>query len=125
MARSQRFPIRFTGANRAMAALGISRSESYVELDEAQVHVQLSWAFRLRASLADVRSAVLDDGRVMGWGAHGWRGRWLVNGSSSGLVRLELDPRARAQVAGIPVRVRVLRVSLEDPAALIDALVVG
>ena len=36
-------------------------------------------------------------GMVLGWGVHGWRGRWLVNGSSKGLVRLEIDPAVRAR----------------------------
>ncbi|MET0421865.1 MAG: hypothetical protein ABW073_09170 [Acidimicrobiia bacterium] len=105
-----------------MAWLGISPRKSYVDLDEGQVSVKLSWAFQLRVPLADVRSAVLDHGRVLGWGAHGWRGSWLVNGSSSGLVRLELEPAARARVVGIPVHVRVLRVSLDDPGAFVGAL---
>ena len=44
------------------------------------------------------------DGRVWGWGAHGWRGTWLVNGSSSGLVRDRARPcrprPARPWIAG-------------------------
>lgn len=58
----------------------------------------------------------------MGWGAHGWRGRWLVNGSSKGIVVLEIDPVARGRVLGFPVRVRDLALSLEDPEGLCEAL---
>ena len=55
------------------------------------------------------------------WGAHGWRGRWLVNGSSKGIVELTIDPRVRAYVMGVPVKLRTLWVSVTDPDALIAA----
>lgn len=125
MSRPARFPIRFSGANRAMALLGLVPSQCRVELDEAQLHVCMGWAFTMHAPLADVRSAVLDDGAVWGWGAHGWRGQWLVNGSSSGIVRIELTPAGHAHTAGVPVTVHVLRVSVEDPDALVGALGAG
>jgi hypothetical protein len=117
-----RFPIRFSGPNKGMAMLGIDPHACRVEVDEGQLSVYLGWAFRLRAPLADVRSAEPDPDRVWGWGAHGWRGTWLVNGSSSGLVRITLDPPAHAHTAGVPVTVRVLRVSVDDPDALVEAL---
>jgi hypothetical protein len=47
---------------------------------------------------------------------------WLVNGSSTGIVRVELDPPGRAATLGFPVRLRVLRVAVEDPAGLQHAL---
>ena len=59
---------------------------------------------------------------MWGWGVHGWRGEWLVNGSSSGLVRIELDPPVRARMLIVRVTVRVLRVAVEDPAGLVAAL---
>ncbi len=58
----------------------------------------------------------------MGWGVHGWRGRWLVNGSSHGIVVLGIDPPARARTLGLPVRLRELAVSLEDPVGFAAAL---
>ena len=122
MAPPARFPIRFTGFNRAMALFGIAPSRCRVEVDEAQLHVSMGWAFEMRAPLADVRAATLDHDRVLGWGAHGWRGTWLVNGSSTGLVRIDFDPRARATTTGFSVGVRVLRVSVEDPQRLVAAL---
>jgi hypothetical protein len=45
-----------------------------------------------------------DNEAVTAWGVHGWRGSWLVNGSSSGLVRFEIEPAVRALIMGIPVR---------------------
>ena len=120
-----RFPIRFTGANRAMVVLGIRRSASFVEVGEGELRVRLAWAFRLRVPRSSVQSAAPDHGRVLGWGAHGWRGEWLVNGSSQGIVRVELDPPGRGRVGGWPVRVRTLRVAVEDPDSLVAGLTAG
>ena len=52
-------------------------------------------------------------------GAHGFRGRWLVNGSSEGIVQLTIDPPARAYVMGVPITLRTLDISVTDPQALI------
>jgi hypothetical protein len=117
-----RFPIRFTGLNHAMALLGLGPSRSWVEVDEQLLRVRMGWGFHLDAPLVTVRDARLDDRRVWNWGVHGWRGRWLVNGSSSGIVRIDLEPPGRARTLGIPVAVRELRVSVEDPGVLVAAL---
>ena len=117
-----RFPIRFTGLNRAMAVLGMSPSKSWVEVDGDMLRVRMGWAFELDAPLVDVRDARPDTERVWGWGVHGWRGRWLVNGSSSGLVRIDVNPPVRARIGPIPLTVRELRVAVEDPAGLVSAL---
>jgi hypothetical protein len=122
MSMPARFPIRFTGANRAMVLLGIVPEQCRVEVDDGEMRVRMGWVFRLDAPRAHVRSATLDIDRVWGWGAHGWRGRWLVNGSSQGLVRIQFDPPVRARTAGFAVRVERLRVSVEDPDRLVDAL---
>jgi hypothetical protein len=122
MAMPTRVPMRFTGLNHAMVLLGVVPEHCRVEVDDAEVRVRMGWVFRLDAPRAYVRSVEPDHGPVWGWGAHGWRGSWLVNGSSSGLVRIAFDPPARARTAGIPVRARVLRVSVVDPDALIGAL---
>jgi hypothetical protein len=119
---ARRFPIRFTGANRAMRVLGILPSRSWVEVSDAALRVRMGWAFSLDASRASVHAAEPDTARVRGWGVHGWRGRWLVNGSSSGIVRIDLEPRGRARVGPVPTTVRELRVSVEDPQGLVEAL---
>ena len=117
-----RFPIRFTGLNRAMAVLGMSPAKSWVEVDEERLRVRMGWAFALDAPLVNVRGTREDHERVWGWGVHGWRGRWLVNGSSAGLVRIDLQPPARARIGPVPITVRELRVSVEDPEGLVAAL---
>ena len=61
-------------------------------------------------------------GLVGGIGVHGWRGRWLVNGAATGLVAITVDPAVRAWAVGVPVKLRELTLSLEDPDALVGAL---
>jgi hypothetical protein len=46
----------------------------------------------------------------------------LVNTSSKGLVRIVLDPPARATVCGVPVTVTVLRLGLAEPDAFLSAV---
>jgi hypothetical protein len=55
-------------------------------------------------------------------GAHGWGGRWLVNGAADGIVDIELAEPVRASVSGFPIRLKVLSVSLEDPDAFLESL---
>ncbi|MDQ1402159.1 MAG: hypothetical protein QOG03_475 [Actinomycetota bacterium] len=90
------------------------------------------------------RSASVGSTTVMSRGAHGWRGRWLVNGSGRNLVRLTLGPGVHATVSPgtvIPedaaerggrvmrfffkertVKLTELVVSVDDPDALVAAL---
>jgi hypothetical protein len=117
-----RFPIRFTGVNKAMVLIGVVPDHCRVEVDDGELRVRMAWLFHLDVPRAYVRSLGRYEGRVWGWGAHGWRGKWLVNGSSSGLVQIELDPPGHGRVVGFPIRVRTLVVSVEDPDALIGAL---
>jgi hypothetical protein len=51
-----------------------------------------------------------------------FRGRWLVNGSSLGVVELGLDPPVRARTSVIPVTVSVLGLGLRDPEGLLKTL---
>ncbi len=117
-----RFPIRFTGVNRMMGLMGMTPSRCYVEVDEQRVRVRMAIWFELDADRSVVRGAALDHDRVLGWGVHGWRGRWLVNGSSSGIVRISFEPSVRAWMGPVPLRVRTLRVSVEDPDGVVAAL---
>ena len=78
-----------------------------------------------RAGLDRGEGALRDRGRIRGIGAHGWRGTWLVNTTRRGVVRLELDPPARATVCGVPVQVKVLRVSLAEPESFLSSVRTG
>ena len=104
------------------AVLGVGPRFSHVTVSAGELRVRLGWAFRASVPRAAVREVAPDDGRVLGRGARGWRGRWLVNGSSQGLVRVTVDPPAPARVAGWPVRVRELRLSLEAPGFFVATL---
>src|SRR3954452_11262020 len=95
--------------------LGLGPRFSHVTVTPDELQVRLGWGFRATVPRAAVRDAATDSGRVGGWGAHGGQGRWLVNGSSDGLVKVSIDPAATARVAGWPVRLRELRLSLEAP----------
>lgn len=54
----------------------------------------------------------------MSRGVHGAAGRWLVNGSGEGILAIDFEPVQRAYVLGIPVRLRQLLVSVEEPDGL-------
>jgi hypothetical protein len=102
--------------------MGLGPRRTQVSIEGGALRVRMGWGFRASIPLSSVRAAEPDVGRVTGWGAHGRNGTWLVNGSSDGLVRMEIDPPARGWVSGIPVRLRVLRLSLEEPEAFLRAL---
>jgi hypothetical protein len=93
-----------------------------VELGEDELSVGMGAGFRSVLPLADVRSARDTRPLLFGWGVHGWAARWAVIGSAHGVVRLDLVRTAHGTVYGVPVRVRTLWISLEDPDGLLDAL---
>jgi hypothetical protein len=124
MSSSTRFPIRFDAAYALLSrTLFISPSDSYVEVAGDEVSVRMGWAFRARVARSRITRTFLVGERVFATrGVHGWDGRWLVNGAGDGILAIELEPRQRAYVMGFPIRLRELRVSVEDPSALAAAL---
>lgn len=125
MASSQTFPIRYGVFRPLLSVLGVGPRFSSVKIDGDHVRVRMGWSFQAEIPLRSITAAEPSRGFVGGIGAHGWRGRWLVNGAASGLVTLEIDPPARARVLGVPVRLRTLRVSVESPDELRAALADG
>jgi len=105
--------------------LGLGPRFSSIEVTDDTVKVRLGWAFRASIPRRSVTGVALGSGRPFSRGAHGWGGRWLVNGSSHGLVVLTVEPAARAWVTAVPARVRQLTVSVVAPSELIEALTVG
>lgn len=103
-----------------LGLFGSGRRFSHVTLRDDTITVRLGWAFRAVIPRASVVRATPSTDRVWGWGAHGWGGRWLVNGSSHGLVVLDIDPQHKGRVLGYPVKLRQLTVSLVDPEALLS-----
>lgn len=111
-----RIPIRFEPFYAALSsALLVSPSRSYIELGDTDVEVRMGWAFRARFPRAAVRAPVRLARRVLSRGVHGWRGEWLVNGAGDRLLVFDLEPVQRARVLGVPVRLRRLYLSVDDP----------
>lgn len=103
--------------------LGIGPERSSVEVNRDGVRIRMGWSFTLdipRSSIKSVMRARKPFGA--GAGVHGWRGRWVVNGSNDGIVRLVLDPPPTGRTLFIPVKPRELFLSLEDPAGFIAML---
>ena len=101
---------------------GCTPSRSYLELDDDLLRVRMGYAFRADVPLTSVRSAARAPDSPLSIGVHGWRGRWIVNGAASPMVAISIDPSARARVLGFPVTLRDLRVSVDDPDALVALL---
>jgi hypothetical protein len=96
--------------------LGAGRRRAFVELSPTTARVRLGWMFRATIARSAIVGAHHHPDMRGAWGAHGWWGRWLVNGSSKGIVQLDLEPHQRAWLLGIwPLSMRVVYVSLEDP----------
>lgn len=104
------------------APLGLGPGHSDIRIEDANLRVEMGWGFRATVPLSSIKNAEPNDDRVYSRGVHGWRGRWLVNGSSKGIVELTIDPPVRAYVAGVPITLRTLWVSVTDPDALIAAV---
>jgi hypothetical protein len=118
------FPISFSRPIAVLGRLtGTGPGEAFVAVRASDVTVRQGWAFRVRIPRSAVAGAHPATGRVpLSRGAHGWGGRWLVNGSGRGLVTIELRTPVRARVMGVPVHLRELTVSVEDPDGLLAAL---
>jgi hypothetical protein len=102
--------------------LGMGPSQSGIIVDEETIRVRMGWAFRSAIPRASLRSISPDVAPMGGWGVHGWRSQWLVNGSSTGMVLLRIDPPAPTRAMGFRVRLRTLRLSIADRDALIAAV---
>src|SRR5207248_1812540 len=97
------------------SALFIPPSKSYVEVGADEVVVRMAWAFSATFPRSAVTSTEALDTSPMSRGVHGFAGRWLVNGSGDGIVVIHLEAAPRARVMGVPVRLRELMVSVDDP----------
>lgn len=117
MAGAVRFPILFTGVNKALAAFGLTQQSSWVDVSDTEVVAHMGWAFHAVIQRSSIASVSEDTDRIIGWGVHGWRGDWLVNGSSKNVVRIEIDPPGTARSIGFTVNLKRLRVSVVDPVA--------
>ncbi len=123
MPPTTRFPIRYTLLKGlVLRAVGVPARAAYVEIGVTKVRVRLGWVFHAAFDRSRVESSHRSRSVRMSAGAHGWRGRWLVNGASGPIVSIRLNGPVRAWVAGYPVRLREVAVSIADPEELMAAL---
>jgi hypothetical protein len=124
MSAATRFPLRFDRSYAALStALLILPANSYVDITGNDVSVRMSWAFRATFARSRItRASTLGKRILLTRGVHGWAGRWLVNGAGDGILAIDLEPAQRAYVLGFPVSLRRLEVSVDDPAALAEAI---
>jgi len=122
MAPTASFSFRYGALRPLLLALGMGPGLSRLELDDDTLHVVMGWAFRAEIPVRQITAVQPRTGLVGGIGVHGWRGRWLVNGTTTGLLTITIDPPVRAWATGLPVQLHELTVSLDDPDALSRAL---
>jgi hypothetical protein len=115
MASRNRYSISYGALGPLLTLLGLGRRFSFIERNGNQLHVKMGWGFRARFPVTSIRSVSAYTGVAMGIGVHGFGGNYLVNGKASGIVTLEIEPRGRAFVIGIPAKLRKLSVSLDEP----------
>jgi hypothetical protein len=96
---------------------------SGVVVTDDRIRVRMGWAFSAEIPRSAITSVERDSAGIGGIGVHGWRSQWLVNGATTGLVRIQIDPPAPARAIGFGVRLRTLRLSLSEPSEFM-ALVV-
>jgi hypothetical protein len=106
--------------------LGGGPGRGGVEVDSTVLRVRMA-DFHLDIPRSSVRSAARSARSVRGTiGVHGGRGRWLVNGSYSGLVELTIEPPCYTtrQPSTLFLRSKVtsLTISLVDPDGFIAAI---
>ena len=93
-----------------------------VELSADTLTVRLGLTWHAEIPRSAIRTASPDPTRTISIGAHGWRGDWLVNTSTQGLVVLTIDPPAKARCVGVPISLKKLHLSLADPDAFLAEL---
>jgi hypothetical protein len=119
----RRFPISFTPARGVLLrTLLIPQRLAYVDVGPDIVRVSMSWAFQGRFLRDDIESVERRPAVKVTTGVHGWRGSWLVNGSSFPIIAIKLRDPVRAWVIGLPITLREVRVSVDNADEFIAAL---
>jgi hypothetical protein len=124
---TKRFAISYDNAW-LLTIIGMGPRSSGVEVDSDGIRVRMGSAFRLDIPRSSVRSVSRDPALSgeAGWGVHGLSGRWLVTGSSNGLVELAIEPPCYTE-RGLSTLFRKAKVtslvlSLADPDGFAAAL---
>lgn len=106
-----------------MSVLFTGPSRSGVTVTDDHVRVHMGWAFDgliPREHITSVGPGKKP--RFAGWGVHGWRGTWTVNGSDHGMVEIKIHPPVHARTIVFAIRPHTLYLSLDDPDGFIAAL---
>ena len=120
------FSLRYgTIAKQLLKLVASGPERSGIAVDDADLAIEMGRSFGGRAPRASVTSVRAVAETVISRGVHGWGGDWLVNGAGDGLVEVLFDPPMKARVLAFPVHVRRLRISVDDPAGLVQALGAG
>jgi hypothetical protein len=121
---SPSFEIRYAALLKPLLeAMGMGSVQSGIEVTPDQLRVQMGWAFSATIPIRDIRHMERSvPALILGWGVHGWAGRWLVNGSRRGVVRIDIDPAAQGKVIGVPIRLATLLISLVEPEKFLDTV---
>jgi hypothetical protein len=119
-----KFPILFTGINLPiLKAVGMGPARSAVTVTDDHVHVKMGWGFNGTIPRSQIKAAVrARKPKLAGWGVHGWGGKWTVNGSNDGIVKLTIEPRVMVRMLVFAITVRELHISLEDPDEFLAAI---
>lgn len=102
---------------------GTSPKGSWIEVDDDALQVRMGIMARGTIPRANIRRA--EPMEWAWWAGFGvrWYGprHWGLIGSNQGVVELEIDPPTRVRMV-LPVRVRRLALSLDDPEELLRLL---
>jgi hypothetical protein len=117
-----RFEFQYSGlTRRLLAPFLMGPRHSWIEVREQEIYVRMGFAFRAtipRNRIVEAQPAPCP----MSVGVHGWRGRWLVNGSRVAGVALDVQPPTRGWFNGLPLKLRRLSLGIADPGAFLEAL---
>ena len=118
-----RFPIRYSFLKGLVLRLFLVLQRwSHVDVRPNDVKVRMAWGFSTRFARSNIAHVSREKPVLLTTGAHGWRGRWLVNGASRPIVAIKLHEPVRGRVLVFPVHVCEVQVSVEDAEGLIAAL---
>jgi hypothetical protein len=103
--------------------IGLGPAKCEVRSEGGNLRIKMGWAFTADIPLTSIKSAEATDEKVYTAGVHYAGGRWLVNGSRKGLVKLTIEPPVHATVTRWKsVSLHSLWLSVTDPDALIAAI---
>lgn len=119
-----RLQLNYSRATAVLGSLfGMSPTSSFVEVDDHQLTAKMGFLARGTVPRAHIKDAhPMEWSRWAGLGVR-WYGprRWGLIGSTEGVIELVIEPPTRMRMI-VPVRVRRLALSVEEPDRLLEVL---